>query len=55
MVFIATFDVILEHRVGHTKLFILVRHRNLDNQPKRAITSIENVFAFFEKGYIVHN
>ena len=33
----------------------IVRHRNLEYQPKRAIASIENVFAFFERGYIVHN
>ena len=32
----------------------LVRHKNLEYQPKRAIPSIENVFAFFERGYIVH-
>ena len=31
----------------------IVRHRNLEYQPKRAIPSIENVFAFFERGYIV--
>ena len=33
---------------------IIVRHRNLEYQPKSAIPSIENVFAFFERGYIVH-
>ena len=32
---------------------VIVRHRNLEYQPKRAIPSIENVFAFFERGYIV--
>ena len=31
---------------------LVVRHRNLEYQPKRAIPSIENVFAFFERGYI---
>ena len=32
----------------------IVRHRNQEYQPKRAIASIENVSAFFEKGYIVN-
>ena len=36
------------------RISLLVRHRNLKYQPKRAIPSIENVFAFFERGYIVH-
>ena len=40
-------------RASH-KLRFLVRHRNLEYQPKRAIPSIENVFAFLETGYIVH-
>ena len=40
--------------LGHVTLTILVRHRNLEYQPKRAIPSIENVFAFFERGYTVH-
>ena len=31
------------------KLYDSHRHRNLEYQPKRAIPSIENVFAFFER------
>ena len=33
---------------------LIVRYRNLEYQPKRAIPSIENVFVFFEREYIVH-
>ena len=35
-------------------VFLIVRHKTLEDQPKHAIPSIENVFAFFERGYIVH-
>ena len=32
----------------------VVRHGNVEYHPKYAIASIEDVFAFFERGYIVH-
>ena len=40
--------------ITRTEQLTIVRHINLEYQPKRAISSIENVFAFFERGYIVH-
>ena len=33
---------------------LIVRHRNLEYQFKRTLPSIENVFAFFKRGYIVY-
>ena len=32
----------------------IVRHGNVEYHSKHAIASIEDVFAFFEKGYVVH-